>query len=135
MKKFPHIFSPYKIKNTTFKNRIFAAPVITNRGNFNGVPTMESIYVHENRARGGFAQVTISESFVDFEFAARHDMGLDLVSPDFDRRNVDYITLLTDSIKAHGAIASIQLNHSGHVNHPNMLDGKNPIGPSHFVLP
>ena len=135
MKKFPHIFSEYRIKNTTFKNRIFASPVSVNRGNYDGVPTMESIYVHENRARGGFAQVTVSESFVDFQFAARHELGLDLVSPNFNRRNADYITHLTRSIKAHGAIASIQLNHSGHVNHPKMLGGKNPIGPSHFIRP
>jgi len=101
MTKYPHIFSSYRIKNTTFKNRIFASPVSVSRGNFNGVPTMESIYVHENRARGGFAQVTVSESFVDFEFAARHDLGLDLVSPGLDRRKVEYITLLSSVFLEH----------------------------------
>lgn len=41
---------------------------------------------------------------------------------------------LTEAIKAHGAVASIQLNHVGAQNHPDAIPGhKNPIGPSAFV--
>ena len=81
MSLYPHVFSPYKIKNLTFKNRILAAPVTTNRIAVNGAPTQEGIDTYETRARGGFAQVTLTETFVDFEYAARHEHGLDLVSP------------------------------------------------------
>ena len=135
MIKYPNIFSQYKIKNTTFKNRIFASPVTAVRGCLNGVPTREGIYIYENRARGGFAVVTVNETFVDFEFAARHDHSLDLVSPDLSQQSVESIAILAEAIKTHGAVASIQFNHAGNTNHPSTLGGKNPIGPSHFIRP
>ncbi|WP_258359136.1 NAD(P)/FAD-dependent oxidoreductase [Moorella sulfitireducens (nom. illeg.)] len=135
MTSYPHIFSPYKIKNITFKNRIFASPVTANRVVLGGVPTQEGIDAYETRARGGFAQVTVTESFVDFEYAARHEHGLDLVSSDMTVHHMESIRILTEAIKAHGAVASIQLNHAGAANHPDCLGGKNPIGPTGFVRP
>lgn len=135
MTQYPHVFSPMKIKNLTFKNRILAAPVTTNRIAIGGAPTAEGIDAYETRSRGGFAQVTVTETFTDFEFAARHEHGLDLVSPHLTTHHMESITILTEAIKAHGAIASIQLNHVGNVNHPDALGGKNPIGPSAFVRP
>ena len=43
---------------------------------------------------------------------------------------------LTEAIKAHGAVASIQLNHVGNVNHPDACAGhRNPIGPSAWLRP
>jgi len=47
---------------------------------------------------------------------------------------MESIMTLTEAIKAHGAAASIQLNHVGAMNHPDAIAGhKNPIGPSAFV--
>ncbi|MEW6425063.1 MAG: NAD(P)/FAD-dependent oxidoreductase [Bacillota bacterium] len=135
MTPYPHIFSPYKIKNTTFKNRVFAAPVTANRIVIGGAPTPEGIDAYESRARGGFAQVTVTETFVDFEFAARHDHSLDLVSPNLSTHHMESIRILVEAIKAHGAVASIQLNHAGAANHPDCLGGKNPIGPSRLIRP
>ncbi|MGB9850650.1 MAG: FAD-dependent oxidoreductase [Moorellaceae bacterium] len=135
MTPYPHIFSPYKIKNITFKNRIFAAPVTVNRLAVGGVPTQECIDTYENRARGGFAQVTVTETFVDFEYAARHRIGLDIVSPDMTVHHMESLCILTEAIKAHGAVASIQLNHAGAANHPDCLGGKKPIGPTGYIRP
>ncbi len=135
MTPYPHIFSPYTLKKTTFKNRIFASPVTANRIAIGGAPTPEGIDAYETRARGGFAQVTVTETFVDFEYGHRHDHGLDLVSPHLSSYHMESIHILTEAIKAHGAVASIQLNHVGNVNHPSVLKGQNPIGPSHFVRP
>ena len=135
MNTYPHVFSPYTIKKTTFKNRIFAAPTTTNRIAIDGAPTQEGIDTYENRSRGGFAQVTVTETFVDFEYAARHEHGLDLVSPNQTTHHMESIAILTDAIRCHGAVPSIQLNHVGNVNHPDSLGGKNPIGPSAIVRP
>ncbi len=132
MSLYPNVFSPYKIKNLTFKNRILAAPVTTNRIAIDGAPTQEGIDTYETRARGGFSQITLTETFVDFEYAARHEHGLDLVSPHMTTHHIESLCILTEAIKAHGAIASIQLNHVGNVNHPDCIGGKNPIGPSGF---
>jgi 2,4-dienoyl-CoA reductase-like NADH-dependent reductase (Old Yellow Enzyme family)/thioredoxin reductase len=135
--KFPKMFSPLTIKKTTFKNRVLASPVTTNRVTINnGTPTPEGIDVYETRARGGFAQVTLTESFVDFEFAARHDHGINLAGPEMTVHHMESVAILTEAIKAHGALASIQLNHVGNVNHPDTcINHRNPIGPSAFVRP
>lgn len=134
---YKNMFSPLTIKNTTFKNRVFGAPVTTNRITMNnGTPTAEGIDAYETRARGGFAQVTITESFVDFEFAARHDHGINLVDPHMTVHHMESVAILTEAIKAHGAVASIQLNHVGNVNHPDTcMDHRNPIGPSPLLRP
>lgn len=133
--KYPYMFSSYRIKNIVFKNRVFGAPVTTNRITINnGTPTPEGIDTYESRARGGFAQVTVTESFVDFEFAARHDHGINLVSKDMTVHHMESVAILAEAIKAHGAVASIQLNHVGNVNHPSTcIDNRNPIGPSAFL--
>ena len=48
--------------------------------------------------------------------------------------HMESVMTLTEAIKAHGAVASIQLNHVGAMNHPDTISsGRNPIGPSAFV--
>jgi len=130
------MFSPYTIKGVTFKNRVFASPTTTNRIVENGYPTPEAIDQYETKARGGFAEVTITESFIDEEFSARHDHGLDVYTRHASMTHKQAIVTLTEAIKAHGAVASIQLNHVGAINHPSTIAGNlNPIGPSAFMRP
>ena len=134
--KYPYMFSPYTIKGITIKNRVFASPVTTNRIVEHGYPTAEGIDAYETRARGGFAEVTVTESFVDNEHSARHEHGLNVYSQNMTTIHMESIMTLAEAIKAHGAAASIQLNHVGAVNHPSAIIGhKNPIGPSAFVRP
>lgn len=134
LQKYPHMFSPMTIKGITFKNRVFSSPVTTDRIAVGGCPTNEGINAYETRARGGVAQVTVTETFVDFDYAARHDHSLDLVSRDLSVHHLESLYILTEAIKAHGAVASIQLNHIGSLNHPACIkDGKNPIGPVGYV--
>ena len=131
---FPHIFSPMTIKGVTFKNRILAAPITTNRIVKDGIPTPEGIDVYETKARGGFAQVTITESFIDQEHASRHEHGLDVSTYPMTTFHMESILVLTEAIHAHGAVASIQLNHAGALNHPSTIQGGDaPLGPSAFV--
>jgi 2,4-dienoyl-CoA reductase-like NADH-dependent reductase (Old Yellow Enzyme family)/thioredoxin reductase len=136
MNEYPLMFEPLKVKKTVFKNRVFASPVTTDRIVVDGCPTDECINAYETRARGGFAQVTVTETFVDFDRAARHDHSLDIVSPHLSVHHLESLAVLTEAIRVHGAVASIQLNHIGNVNHPSTIkDGKNPIGPTGFVRP
>ncbi len=134
--RFPHMFSPYTIKGVTFKNRVFASPVTANRIAERGTPTPEGIDAYETRARGGFAEVTVTETFVDDEYSARHGHGLDVCSKNMTTIHMESLMTLTEAIKAHGAVASVQLNHVGAVNHPDQIkDRRNPIGPSAFLRP
>ena len=131
---YPHMFAPMTIKGVTYKNRVLCAPITTNRIVDHGYPTPEGIDVYETKARGGFAQVTFTESFVDDEFASRHEHGLNVYEKNMTTMHMEAIMTLTEAIKAHGAVAAIQLNHVGAMNHPNTIKGhKNPIGPSAFV--
>ncbi len=132
--KYPHMFAPMTIKGVTFKNRVFASPITANRIVDHGYPTPEGIDAYETKARGGFAEVTVTESFIDHEYAWRHEHGLDVWSNPMTTFHMESIMTLTEAIKAHGAVASIQLNHVGAMNHPDAIPGhKNPIGPSAFV--
>lgn len=132
--KYPNMFKPLTICGITYKNRVICAPITTNRIVDHGYPTSEGIDVFETKARGGFAQVTFTESFVDNEYASRHEHGLNVYEKHMTTFHMESIMTLTEAIKAHGAVAAIQLNHVGAMNHPDMIKGhKNPIGPSAFV--
>ncbi len=132
--KYPHLFQPMTIRGVTFKNRVLASPITTNRIVRDGVPTPEAIDVYETKARGGFAEVTVTESFIDHEYSWRHEHGLNVWENPMTTYHMESIMTLTEAIRAHGAVASIQLNHVGAMNHPDTIPGhKNPIGPSAFV--
>ena len=133
-KNYPNMFKPMTIRGKTYKNRVIASPITTNRIVDHGYPTPEGIDVFETKARGGFAQVTVTESFIDHEYAWRHEHGLNVWDNPMTTFHMESIMTMTEAIKAHGAIASIQLNHVGAMNHPDTIPGhKNPIGPSAFV--
>ncbi len=129
--KYPHLFSPLTIKNITFKNRILASPVTVTNLSSGDTFSDEAIMEYENRARGGFAQVTLTEHYIDFEYAGRGINPINLFAPSMD--GMMRGRAMTNAIKSHGAVASVQFNHIGNVNHPLTLDGKNPIGPSGYV--
>ena len=133
--KYPHMFSPLTIKGVTFKNRVMASPATTDRTVFpGGTPTPECINGYEVRARGGVGAVTVTESFVDDDRAARHDHTIDFYTPNKSVYHQEALFVLAESIARHGAVASVQFNHAGCVNHPSTIrDGKNPFGPSAFV--
>ena len=136
--KYPHMFAPMTIKGVTFKNRVIASPITTNRivDPVLGYPTAEGIDVFETKARGGFGVVTLTESFIDHAFSWRHEHGLNTWENPMSTYHMESIMVLTEAIKAHGAVASIQLNHVGALNHPDAIPGhKNPIGPSAMVRP
>ncbi len=133
--KYPHMFAPLTIKGITFKNRVMAAPMTTDRTVFpGGTPTPECINGYEVRARGGVGAVTVTESFIDEDRSARHDHSIDFYTPNKSVYHQEALYVLAESITRHGAVASVEFNHIGAINHPSTIkDGKNPFGPSAFV--
>ncbi|MBP2644114.1 MAG: hypothetical protein H6Q67_2001, partial [Firmicutes bacterium] len=130
MKEYPNLFSPIKIGPVIFKNRLVMAPLTSDNCVVDNRPSDQSIAFHAARARGGFAQLTISEVDVDTEFACRAGDAFNIVSdpnPKYWHSGAFYE--LTSAIKEHGAVASIELNHTGEANHPKNIPGhRNPIG-------
>lgn len=135
MIKYPHMFAPITIKGVTFKNRVMAAPMTTDRTVFpGGTPTPECIHGYEVRARGGVSAVTITESFIDEDRSSRHDHSIDFYTPNKSVYHQEALFVLAESIARHGAVPSVEFNHIGAVNHPSTIkDGKNPFGPSAYV--
>ena len=123
---YPHLFSPITIRNTTFRNRIFSTPNCCfgeNSGN---------VAFFQNKAAGGAAVVTLSESAVSPQYDVQDPgFGMSLARRgDSAKARLGDITI---AIKAFGAVPSIELNHHGANARPDKNGGINPIGPVGFI--
>jgi len=119
---YPLLFSPLQIKKVTFRNRIWATPNCCfgeNSGN---------VAFFENKAKGGAAVVTLSESAVSPKYDVQDPgFGMSLARHnDYAKARLGDITI---AIKAYGAVPSIQLSHHGMFARPDKNGGINPIGP------
>ena len=107
--KYPHLSAPITIAGQTFANRMFSAPMggtdITNDGCIG--PKSRAFY--ELRARGGAAAVTVSECMVHPETDGSHAYHLD----ESVLNSLASATYAADAINRHGAVASLELSHSG----------------------
>lgn len=108
-RKYPNLSSPITIGRTTFRNRMFSAPMggtdITN----DGCIGPKSTAFYELRARGGAAAVTVSECMVHPETDGSHAYHLD----ERILNSLAAATYTADAIRRHGAIPSLELSHSG----------------------
>lgn len=128
---FPNLFSPFTVGSLTLKNRVVAAPIYC--GNFATLPFLSDVLFQNmsTKAKGGCAQITVGETPVDFEYANREPF------PPIDYTNYDdpvfhALEKVVDVIKAHGAVATIELSHCGEskLQIPGL---KPPIGPMSFT--
>ena len=108
-RKYPNLCKPITLGRTTFRNRMFSAPMggtdITNDGCIG--PKSRAFY--ELRAKGGAAAVTISECMVHPETDGSHAYHLD----ESILNSLAGATYAADAIRCHGAIPSLELSHSG----------------------
>ncbi|MDR2487291.1 MAG: FAD-dependent oxidoreductase [Clostridiales Family XIII bacterium] len=107
--RFPHLFSPLKIRNTVIKNRIELSPGCHMLATGDGHVTRRMIAYYQSIAEGGAGIVTVGESAIDFEHAAGHRFQLNLG----DRRVHAGLCELAESIHKYGAMASVEVNHNG----------------------
>lgn len=135
MKKYANLFSPYRMKNLTFKNRIFATPTgLTYPDEYTGEPDFKTVLFYEKKARGGAASVTLGETAINNVDCVRRP-NVDHIRPDFSKMLLPKKgwVKVTDAIKRHGAIPSIQLSHAGLFSEPFFINGNTPIGPVDMV--
>ena len=135
-RKYPHLSAPITLGRTTFRNRMFSAPMggtdITN----DGCIGPKSTAFYELRAKGGAAAVTVSECMVHPSTDGSHAYHLD----ESILNSLACATYTADAIRRHGAIASIELSHSGMYSGTYMTDknkqhGMTQWGPSACVRP
>ena len=136
MKKYPNLSKPIKLGNVTFRNRMFASPIGATDINADCVPGERTRAFYELRGKGGAAAVTMSELVVHPETDGSHMLHLDLQTVG----SLASFTFCADSIRRHGAVASIELSHSGQYAGTYMADknkkqGLTQFGPSDSVRP
>ena len=117
-RKYPHLCAPITLGRTTFRNRMFSAPMggtdITN----DGCIGPKSTAFYELRAKGGAAAVTVSECMVHPETDGSHAYHLD----ESILNSLACATYTADAIRRHGAIPSLELSHSGMYSGTYMTD-------------
>ena len=110
-RKYPHLFSPYKVRNITFRNRIVAAPIGAWTFSPRNFIFDYAISMYEEKAYGGAAAVTFGHTEVNAEEEDSDDFGLY-----FNLRNRQGTAALSEfaeAMKQHGAHVSLQLNYGG----------------------
>lgn len=135
-RKYPNLCKPITIGRTTFRNRMFSAPMggtdITN----DGCIGVKSTAFYELRGKGGAGAVTVSECMVHPETDGSHAYHLD----ESILNSLAAATYTADAIRRHGAIPSLELSHSGMYAGTYMTDksrqkSMNQWGPSDTVRP
>ena len=103
--RFPHLFSPLRVKNVLLKNRIMSAPNMLFH-TVDGRPTEYYAPYLEHKARGGAGIVNLGE--VSVGDGANH-------TPEMKKThdNLPLFAELSAAIHEHGALASAELTHGG----------------------
>ena len=96
---------------------------------YEGNPTRELIDYYAHKAKGGAAVITVGESAVDNDYAITHAGQLVLGSD----KSIPWLNMLAEDIQQYGAIASIEICHGGGQTLPELIGGRDPIGPNPFT--
>lgn len=108
-KRYPNLSKPITLGNVRFRNRMFSAPMGGTDITADCCIGPKSTAFYELRAKGGAGAVTVSECMVHPETDGSHAYHLDLKVPG----SLSGFTYTADAIRRHGAIASVELSHSG----------------------
>ena len=115
---YPHLSSPITIGRTTFRNRMFSAPMGGTDIANDGCIGPKSTAFYELRGKGGAAAVTVSELMVHPATDGSHAYHLD----ESILNSLACATYTADAIRRHGAIPSLELSHSGQFAGTYMTD-------------
>src|SRR5919204_4461483 len=111
MSAYPHLFSEWRIRNTTLKNRVVFPPTCPTwvSDPWNGLFTEQATKYYAERANGGVGLIIIGATHV-------HESSLmaPLLMPQlWDDRNIEPLSEIADAVHAAGCKLAIQLWHSG----------------------
>ena len=108
-RKYPNLCKPITLGRTTFRNRMFSAPMGGTDIANDGCIGTKSTAFYELRSKGGAGAVTVSELMVHPATDGSHAYHLD----ESILNSLACATYTADAIRRHGAIPSIELSHSG----------------------
>ena len=123
---FPNLFRSLKVKKTTYRNRIFAAPTALKDLTDHDHLTVKNIDYLRRKAQGGAAVVTLGEGVVHPTGAVDWSYKLKV----YDIRSEAGLFDMAGAIRQYGAVPTIELNHCGmHFHDDNRIN----YGPSASV--
>jgi 2,4-dienoyl-CoA reductase (NADPH2) len=111
-KKYPHIFSPFRIGKLELKNRIKYASTETNFNYGDGFVADKEVAYMEAQARGGAGIVTTQGAFTDPRGEGKGYVGMMGI---WDDKFVPGLKRIADVIHKYDAKAILQLMHCGRV--------------------
>ena len=107
--KYPHLFEPFAIGNTVFRNRIFASPEGYYNVGADNLPSLDEIAFFERKAIGGVASVCVGDCIIDSATGTHYPY---LIQMD-NVNTLPGLSALAGAITRNGAVASAELNHAG----------------------
>jgi 2,4-dienoyl-CoA reductase-like NADH-dependent reductase (Old Yellow Enzyme family) len=103
----PHLFSPIKIKNIEFKNRLVVSPMCEYSSEDGFANNWHLVHLG-SRAVGGAALIITEATAVSPEGRISYgDLGI------YKDEHIEKLKEITDFIQEHGSVAGIQLAHAG----------------------
>ncbi len=123
---YPHLFTPITLAGQYFRNRIFASPTGMHYNHYGNRPNNETICYYERKAVGGAASVCIGDAMVDGELALANGAHILLDDPS----GRAHLCKLSETIRRHGAVASMELSHGGSAARLSYNAGHKIYGPS-----
>lgn len=109
MKRYPHIFKPFRCKNLELNNRIIMMPMGTNYGEQTGEMSFLHIHYYEMRAKGGTGLIIMENVCVDHPSGSNGTTQLRIDQDNFIPR----LFYFCECIHKQGAKVALQLNHAG----------------------
>ena len=107
--KYPHLFEPFAIGNTVFRNRIFASPEGYYNVGSDNLPGLDEVAFFERKAIGGLASVCVGDCIIDKATGTHYPY---LIQMD-DVNTLPGLSALASAITRHGAVAAAELSHAG----------------------
>lgn len=123
--KYPHLFSPIRLGDTLFRNRIFASPTGMFYADPNHRPINETICYYERKAKGGAASVCVGDAMVDGVHGAHGEYCMLME----DRGLMPVLNKLSSEINRHGSVATLEMFHAGSAASVSYHAGHDIYGP------
>ncbi len=108
-KHYPHLLSPFTIRDMTVKNRVVMTPMGTNYGEMSGEMSFLHIHYYEQRAKGGTGLIIVENASVDSPLGSNGTTQLRIDHDSYIPR----LYKLTETIHKYGTKIAVQINHAG----------------------
>ncbi|MBF0532188.1 MAG: NADH:flavin oxidoreductase [Candidatus Omnitrophica bacterium] len=123
------LFSEFRIKNITFKNRLGVAPMTRTSSSADGIPRQDVLDFLVRRAKNGAAIVYTEAIVTDYESAQGYPRQSRLTT----QRQIEAWKPVVQAIKKEGAVAIMQMFHCGRVATTEVNPAKRVIAPSRLI--